>query len=434
MAINFLKSKYSQLHKKFRAKKPCEYKFFTLLDGSVRSGKTVILIIKLVHYLYYMGDKGTVLLSGYSKNTVYNNVLNELFNYIENFLGGKYSYNRATGDLKLWLFGNQYNLLVCGAGKSDSENAIRGLTLAGWFADELTLHHKTFFHQALNRLSIQDAKVFASTNPDSPNHWLYQDYISPYNDKKHKEHKRISKIFELWHFVLKDNANIPAEYIETISNSYHGAFYLRMIEGQWVVSDGLVYECFRPEVNIIPHSQILQKVKNKEFAEYIVGVDWGFDHPMTASIIGVTIKFEYYQVCEFYEKGKQPEDVISWLRNKEKELDIYLDKVYPDSARADSCDKLRFAGFRINNKPQKVAPSIDTVRSVIQDQRYFISDTCTNTINEFATYRYPTDDEKLKKHYEEDLPLKQDDDCMDGCVRYPIHGYEMKYNRNRLAA
>ena len=52
--------------------------FINILEGSVRSGKTVAMIPKWIDYIM-TGPKGLLLMVGVSKDTVYDNVLSDLF-------------------------------------------------------------------------------------------------------------------------------------------------------------------------------------------------------------------------------------------------------------------------------------------------------------------------------------------------------------------
>ena len=63
-----------------------------------------------------------------------------------------------------------------GANDARSEGKIRGITLGGAYCDELTLFPKDFFTMLLSRLSAPGAKLFATTNPDVPTHWLKKEY------------------------------------------------------------------------------------------------------------------------------------------------------------------------------------------------------------------------------------------------------------------
>jgi hypothetical protein len=70
----------------------------TILEGAVRSGKTWALNTKILALCKYQVG-GMRLLTGVSKETIYTNVLNDLFDVIGT---DAYRYNRVTGDLDLF--------------------------------------------------------------------------------------------------------------------------------------------------------------------------------------------------------------------------------------------------------------------------------------------------------------------------------------------
>ena len=145
--------------------------FINILEGSVRSGKTVAMIPKWLNYIM-TGPPGLLLMTGVSKDTIYDNVLNDLFDTIgeEN-----YHYNRQSGSLDVfWRDADgehMRRIKVVGAKDEGSEKFIRGKTLAGAYCGELTLMPERFFKQLLNRLSVPGAKLYSTTNPDSPMHY-----------------------------------------------------------------------------------------------------------------------------------------------------------------------------------------------------------------------------------------------------------------------
>ena len=93
MPIDFTKSKYSRKAKDFLSKSPLEFPLLTLLCGSVRSGKTINVIYKLPQYFAEIGNEYLKVFSGFSKNTVRNNVLIELLPDLENFHGATVKYS-----------------------------------------------------------------------------------------------------------------------------------------------------------------------------------------------------------------------------------------------------------------------------------------------------------------------------------------------------
>ena len=156
----------------FIEKPIAEDAFINILEGSVRSGKTVAMIPKWLNYIM-TGPPGLLLMTGVSKDTIYDNVLNDLFDTIgeEN-----YHYNRQSGSLDVfWRDADgehMRRIKVVGAKDEGSEKFIRGKTLAGAYCDELTLMPERFFKQLLNRLSVPGAKLYSTTNPDSPMHYI----------------------------------------------------------------------------------------------------------------------------------------------------------------------------------------------------------------------------------------------------------------------
>src|SRR5271156_438059 len=87
----------------FIMREPADDKRYTWLIGSVRSSKTFSLDAKTIVQLSRYGVEGKRLMTGATKQTLYRNVLLDLFE-----IAGKnnYSYNQSSGEL--WLFGKQW--------------------------------------------------------------------------------------------------------------------------------------------------------------------------------------------------------------------------------------------------------------------------------------------------------------------------------------
>jgi hypothetical protein len=232
---------------------PCnQHKKITILTGSVRSGKTVAMIPKWLEYITSI--KGLKLIVGVSKDTVYDNILTDLFDTIG---PDNYIYTSTNGHLKI-RFKNKSSgndewtvCKVIGAKDRGSEKYLRGKTIAGAYVDEGTLIPESFFKQLLNRCSVANSKIFITTNPDSPVHYLYNDYIC--NPER-------ADIVDVYEFYLSDNPNLCPEYIKFISNAYSGIEYERFVLGKWKVTEGLVVKGYAKdniqEVNYIPDDVI----------------------------------------------------------------------------------------------------------------------------------------------------------------------------------
>lgn len=256
MPIDWTKSKYSKKHRIFLSKKPENMKFFTLCDGAARSGKTLSIIYKIPQIFQFVGNDFLKVFSGYSKGTVRTNVLSELLPYLRNYHGAVCKFNFQSGELDIKLWGKTYNCLVTGGGKSDSEAAIQGGTWDFWYANELPKHHYSFYNMAVSRLTPENARIIADSNPESPNHWLYKEKIKPYLDGD----TSVRSVFDYFHFTMNDNANLSKTFIDNQKKLYKGVFEARKIKGLWVIADGLVYDTFSETKHTCLHCEILEKL------------------------------------------------------------------------------------------------------------------------------------------------------------------------------
>ncbi|MEE3349120.1 MAG: PBSX family phage terminase large subunit [Candidatus Gastranaerophilaceae bacterium] len=428
MPIKWEKSKYSLKARQFLSKPPEEFPLLTLLDGAVRSGKTLNIIQKIPQIFDSIGNDNLKVFSGYSKSTVRNNVLIELKPFIENYLGGNLKYNSASGEMEITLWGKVYPCLVVGGGDSDSVASIQGGTWDFWYANELPQHHYNFYNMALSRLTPANAKAFADSNPESSNHWLYQEKIKPYIEGD----KTVRDVFEYWHFTMKDNANLSQTFINNQEKLYQGAFKARKIDGLWIVADGLVYDTFCRSKHVLPHSQMLDKILKNDILEYFLGVDWGWNHPTACLLLGIDKDGTYYIIDELYSTKIEAEDVINWINEKQKEYGRFFSFANCDNARPEQNDKLRKnTNLIIYEEKPKVEDSISLVRGLINYDNIIVSDVCKATLGEFETYRYPSETDKLKGGISldgSDTPLKVNDDCMDA-MRYAIYKHLTTFRR-----
>jgi hypothetical protein len=202
---------------------------YNILEGSVRSAKTWAMIPKIIQLCKYK-VRGWKVLFGVTKSTIYQNVLSDLFSVIG---PDNYGYNRQTGELDL--FGSKW--LVIGAKDEGSEKAIRGMTVGCSVGDELTLIPRSFVMMLMNRMSVEGARLYATTNPDTPHHYVKTDIL---------DNQALIKSGELWteHFEIADNPNLPADYFAHLCRMYPpgSLYYQRFVLGLWVTGEGAIYK------------------------------------------------------------------------------------------------------------------------------------------------------------------------------------------------
>lgn len=382
-----------------------------ILEGSVRSSKTVTMIPKWIRYMIE-GPPGLLLMTGVSKDTIYDNVLRDLFDTVGE---SNYRYNRQTGDLLM--YGRQ--LKVVGAKDDGSEKYIRGKTLAGAYSDEATLMPPEFLKQLMNRLSVKGAKMYLTTNPDTPSHPLYTDYII-------NEKRRASGMVDVIHFELEDNPNLTDEYIEFIKGAYAGLFYQRSILGLWVMGEGAIYDMWTDE-NVYDECPVVQGVWDA--ALRYVAIDYGTTNPMVyLDIVDtgdyVLIDREYYYDSKVEGKQKTDSQYADDFKAFIEGVPCFAAVVDPSAASFKV--QLLQNGVSVREADNDVLNGISLVSTLIQKRILRINRRCKNTIREMQSYVWNTKT-AMEKGKEE--PVKKNDHGPDA-VRY---GLKTMFNENRLA-
>ena len=129
-----------------------------------------------------------------------------------------------------------------GANNKIAYQRIRGMSIGGWYADEINLHNKLFIEEAIRRtIQSQQRRIFWTLNPDVPNHFIYQNYIDYYGSNSELAEEVGG--YKYWHFVLADNSAISEEQRRQIIADYEGKEfeYRRYILGQRVLAEGNIY-------------------------------------------------------------------------------------------------------------------------------------------------------------------------------------------------
>lgn len=237
-------------------------KRINLLEGAVRSGKTWISLIIFALWVALQPKDTTFLMVGKTLTSLKRNCLDLL----QQLIGEKnFAYNLSRKEALL--FGKVVYLE--GTNDSRAEGKIRGMTLTGAYCDEVTLFAEDFFSMLLSRLSMPGAKLFATTNPDSPQHWFNVKYIKRANELD----------MSIFKFTIDDNPFLDKAYVENLKKEYTGVFFKRFILGLWVVADGACYPQFADN----PEAYIVDKLPEHDGARFIsIGIDWGGNRSLTA--------------------------------------------------------------------------------------------------------------------------------------------------------
>jgi Terminase-like family. len=160
-------------------------KYALICDGAVRSGKTVSMITAFVMWAMENFNNTNFALCGKTVQSAERNLLNPL-RQIEG-LPYNFKYKISTRELKVSLADKENTFYIFGGKDESSYALIQGLTLASVFFDEVALMPRSFVEQAIARtLSFDNAKLWFNCNPESPNHWFYNEWIL--NPKPNTQH------------------------------------------------------------------------------------------------------------------------------------------------------------------------------------------------------------------------------------------------------
>lgn len=345
-----------------------------------------------------------------SKSTINQNVLNDLFELVGK---GNYSYNRQSGEL--WLLGAKW--LVIGAKDEGSEKYIRGSTIGVAVCDEISLMPLSFWNMLLSRMSPKRARLYATTNPDSPYHWLKTEVLDSPNYRR-----GLCRDLNAVAVTLDDNPNLPPVYKERVKRSYSGIFYRRFILGEWVLAEGAIYRDVLTDDIIYTDATRPPGLVNHH-QERWVSVDVGTVNAFVALDIyddGRTLWVERELYWDSRREGRQKtdaqyaDDLVAFVGGMETQR--FWPGIIIDPAAAHFRTELISRGFFVIDGSNDVLEGIRKVSSMLGLKRIRIHERNSNLIGEMRTYAW--NEKRAKLGVEE--PIKDHDHTPDA-LRYYVH-------------
>ena len=374
-----------------------------ICDGSVRSGKTVSMILGFVHWAMRFFDGKNFGICGKTISSTERNIILPLLNMPD--ITDYYSLQYIRGENKRIVIrsGSHTNTFFIFGGKDESSyTLVQGITLSGVLFDEVALMPKSFVDQAVARtLSEPEARYWFNCNPESAEHWFYKEWIC---------NTRQKKALHL-HFTMQDNPILSPEQIADAERLYTGVFYNRYIKGLWCVAEGLIYPMFDKAVHVTHHPEL------QPGGDYYISCDYGTLNPTSAGLWYLQPDGHAIRLREYYYDGRKTKpprtDEEHYVALEQLAGDV-ADKVRAvivDPSAASFIECIRRHGlFRVWQADNSVLNGIRDTSSLLQMQYLHICDNCTDIIREFSLYRW---DESAT----EDRPIKENDHAMDD-MRY----------------
>ena len=378
--------------------------WINIAEGAVRSSKTVTCSARWIKFLAE-SPHDEFLMSSKTQATLERNVLRNLFKML-NTEDIQYHHNKYYNLLEI----EDKTCYLMGFNDEGATDLVAGMTVGGWYGDEVTRNPKSTVEMAISRCSLPGAKMFLNMNPSSPYHFLYTDYIN------NKELLKAGTV-KVWKFLLEDNPNLPKEFVEELIrvNKKNPLFYKRNILGQWVIAEGAIYDMFDEDQHVIDYRPKCNEIN--------ICCDYGVSTVTTFGVMGIRKNLktgnEYCLLEETYydaeQKGVTQSDsdrVNDILKLQDKyELGHRNTIFLPHDAASlkAECKKDRRIKMKVRTYVPDTFEDITKIQNLFSTNKFFIHKSCKNSINQAQTYSWDTKAQQKGM----DKPLKVNDHCPD---------------------
>ncbi len=375
--------------------------FLLVLEGSVRSSKTLTLNWHFLNYVVESPDNLFIMI-GVTVGSLKRNVIDGDYGLIQlsanNLIEKKdskgYDYLHLKGtDKKIYMFGGQ---------NVSSYKIFRGITAGGVLIDEANQCHPNSIAESFNRTAVsKDRRHMWSLNPDVPAHWIYADYLDKYDKEQPAGYK-------WFHFDLDDNPAMTEERKKELELQYSGLFYKKFILGLRVSPDGACYPSF-------DESLIIDELPKDIKPLFIqVGVDIGGNGSATTFNATLFYMQEFLKdnraikrlsaiaLGEVYDtentdvetiKGKYKNFIVK-LKN-----DYVVTDVFVDSAEQLILKSIRNMGL-VNVRNSLKKPIVDRIRLLdllMSQKRFLFMRKCKHTIRAVQSAVWDKKSDKLER-------------------------------------
>lgn len=370
-------------------------------EGAVRSGKTIASLLRWLLFVATAPATGQLVMVGRTRDSIFRNAILPLQDpSIFGMLARQIHY--TPGAATAVILGRIVH--VIGANDAKAEPKIRGLTCAGAYVDEATVLPQQFFDQLNARCSVPGARLFLTTNPDNPSHWLRKLYIL----------RPAETASRTWHFTLDDNPHLDAGYVQTLKSTYVGLWYRRFILGEWIAAEGAIYDMWDERTHVVDRLPGIAR-------RLAIGVDYGTTNAFAALALDQGDNGRLYLSREWrYDSrlsrrsltdAEYSERLRAWCPPERRPAYFLI-----DPSAASFRTQMQVDGWVSGAADNDVVNGIRTVAALLATGRLFVHRSCTGWIDEIGGYSW----DDAKAELGEDVPIKANDHSLDA-GRYAIY-------------
>lgn len=406
-----------------------------LLTGSAGGGKSVIASEKL-HGLAMAYPGVSCLIVRRVQASMKNTVLTPLERRV---MGEGHGIEHEKG-AKRYMYPNGSAIFYLGVKDDESLERLKGIGLEGgieflWIEEANELRTRDAFSALLARMRGIFApwtQVILTCNPDSDQHWIYQDLI-------------LGKRATVFYSSIDDNDSSPEIYRRNLSEMT-GIQAERMREGKWVHVTGGIYPEYKVDIHVVPNALMgdpRSRINHTWKVE--AGVDWGFAH---AGVISVWAFDDHDRGFLIHETVRRQQTIDFWVKEA-----MYLQRrfririFYCDPSKPEHIQKFKEAGLNAVKAKNSFYAGRDEVKRRLKIGEdglpaFFICAGATDKDEGMVTDKKPCGlgEEITGYKYAEpkfgdpnEEPLKRWDDSCDA-ARYALYSHSLKPSRDTFRA
>ena len=387
---------------------PCKDKDGIICDGSIRSGKTLIVSLSFVMWAMKSFNNTSFAIAGKTIGSLKRNVLLPLRLMLAT-MRYKVKFNRSENYLEISKNGHKNIFFLFGGKDESSQDLIAGITLAGILFDEVTLMPESFVNQASARCSTEGSKIWMTCNPDkSPKHYIKAKWIDKAGEKN----------LLYIHFVMKDNPSLGAKVLARYERMYTGIFYKRYVKGLWVAASGLIYgSAFDEDKHIFKGP-----ININDYSVFYASCDYGVQNAMIFQLWGLNKKLLCFDCIREYCYSGRDTEIEKDDGQYYADMEAFFDGITPSQIIIDPSassyrtlikNKRRYIPKKAKNA---VYEGIRRTSQALHCGAIRVHESCANMVYEFPVYSW---DEKKSLAGKEE-PLKESDHSMDA-LRYFVN-------------
>lgn len=267
-----------------------------LLTGAAGGGKSNLAAQKVHAYLLrYPGATGLMM------RKTRQSMINSTVLYFEKSVLTPWDGVRHVRSKNRFEYPNGSILAYGGMADEEQKEQIRSIGQSGgvdiaWM-EEANRFTEDDYQELLGRMRGHAAtwqQVILTTNPDAPTHWIKQRLID-------------GGEAAVYYSAATDNRHNPASYLATL-NRLTGVAKARLVDGQWVQAEGVVYEEYDDAVHYIERFEIPAEWRR------IRSIDFGYTNPFVCQWWSIDQDERMYLYRELYMTGRTVADHAKRIR------------------------------------------------------------------------------------------------------------------------